>query len=366
MRTRFLLFSGVLFALGATAACGGSGSSGPAAGPTGSNALLAGAYHYLTVGGEQGPPAHTLVQWGASQADGAGTLDVTALAEDVDDTVGAGSPFSTPYSVAPDFGFTLGGAGLEVAHGGITADGRLALTASTRPGTMPALLMLVRQGSGFSAADVAGTWHFLYHSPFTTTGQILWGTVTLDGLGGQTLDLQSMVNGVPNGSIVQSDSYSVAPDGTLSMTAPKLVGGLLPSGDVAILVGPQSTPLVSNTAAVCVILRESTAATVGTLSGTYTVVGRRVDVPAGTQNAVTGTATVTSPGTLAVSWVENHEGTIGSAQNATLTFTIGPDGRLVLLADDIYVGAVSQDGRVAAVVGGTEYGSDAQILVLSR
>lgn len=174
-----------------------------------------------------------------------------------------------------------------------------------------------------------------------------------------------MVNGVPVGVGTHVGTYGVSPDGTITVDG-VIQGGLLPSGDVAILVGTQDPPQPFDAVVLMVLVRVSTSASPQTMSGTYTLVGRRVDLPAGTQNALTGTASVTAQGTLAATWVENHEGTIGAPQTASLGFTIGLDGTLVVLGDDLYVGGVSPDGRVAVAVGGTEYGSDGGILVLSR
>ncbi len=356
----FVLLAGLVLG---TAGCGGGGSSGP---PSASPALLAGPQHYLAVGGGSGPPLATLALWGAASADGLGTLSVGPLSQNVDGVVSAGAPFNLSYRVAADRRLALDDALGTLAEGAISSAGDVVATAITRTGSLPALMLLLEQGSGLGNGHLAGAYHYFSHLAFSGSAYLLWGSATCDGSGNYVRDVQGILGGVSTGTLSAPGLYTVASDGGLTLDLEQ-IGGLQASGDFALLTFPTTTQLPPiGGVGLVVLVRKSASASLSTLAGAYGLSGRMIEVPSGAQSVQTGTASVTAPGLLSATFSSNREGVVSAPASGAMNFAVAPDGAMAFVGDDYYVGAVAPDGRFAVMLGGITYGADAQIVLLVR
>lgn len=152
------------------------------------------------------------------------------------------------YTVAADGTVTHTVGALDSpTQGGILMGGDLLLLSGPTDGEAPCLLVLIRRSDSASASVLSGNYHigaFLadagapppHFSSFT-------GTRSADGVGtvttnaGGTINIDGVVGSFP--AAMTNDSYTVAADGTLSVTlaTTTLVGAVSPTGDYAVLAG---------------------------------------------------------------------------------------------------------------------------------
>jgi len=186
--------------------------------------------------------------WGAVAFDGSGGASEELSGNTNGLVVAPAPPISQTYTVAADgtATYTLGSFN-QPTEGGILLGGDLVVLAGSTDGAAPCLLVLIRQSTAASASTLSGDYHigaFLADagapppnfSSFTGTG-------SSDGVGTVTTNMGGIINVdgavAPFPAAMTNDTYTVAADGTLSVTiaGTTLVGSVSPTGDFAVLSG---------------------------------------------------------------------------------------------------------------------------------
>jgi hypothetical protein len=186
--------------------------------------------------------------WGAVAFDGSGGASEELSGNTNGLVVAPAPPISQAYTVAADgtARYTLGSFN-QPTEGGILLGGDLVVLAGSTDGAAPCLLVLIRQSTAASASTLSGDYHIgacladasappPNFSSFTGTGSSDGvGTVTTN-MGG-TINVDGAVGPFP--AAMTNDTYTVAADGTLSVTiaGTTLVGSVSPTGDFAVLSG---------------------------------------------------------------------------------------------------------------------------------
>ena len=188
--------------------------------------------------------------WGTVTFDGLGGADEVLSGNRNGVVVGPLPDTAQSYTVAADGTTTYT---LDTLHtpnqGGILMGGDLVvLTGTTDPApASTCLLVLIRQSTAASASTLSGNYHigaFLadanapppHFSSFTGTGSSDGVSTVTTNTGGR-INVDGVVGPFP--AAATNDSYTVAADGTLSVTiaGTTLVGAVSPSGDYAALAG---------------------------------------------------------------------------------------------------------------------------------
>ena len=349
--------------------CGGGGGA-----PAPTTDAFVGTYGMAQIGGWFGPPLTGTALWGELWPDGAGTLTGGLVAAIQNGTLFPPSAYaSTSYRL-------LAGNRMEWwdslgvhAEGGLSADGRLGTMALVRSGGSAKIRLLARRESGFSADSLDGTYHYAHFvtSPTGTGDGTIWGSVAFDGSGTANFTLWTNIDGTVGGPTAVSGSYAVAPNGELTLTvSPTTVfnGTIIRGGDVGIFSG---STVAGGAAAMGVFLKYSTAASDATLNGTYHMTGftaSRVLAPPTNWVAATGTMSADAAGTLTqtrLTRIDDHGVvTTPAGPFAPVLYMVAPNGGINV--SGLAVGAVTSDGSVAAIVGGTLADSDLLLWILIR
>jgi cysteine-rich repeat protein len=192
--------------------------------------------------------ANDAAAWATSTFDGLGGAD-EVISVNSNGTVAGPSPNTTQtYTVAADGTTTYTfGAGHLPIQGGILLGGDLVVLSGTTTPDAPCLFVLIRQSTAASASTLSGDYHIgaffadagappPHFSSFTGTGSAD-GVSTVTTNTGGTINIDGVVGPFP--AAMTNDSYTVAADGTLSVTiaGTTLVGAVSPSGDYAALAG---------------------------------------------------------------------------------------------------------------------------------
>lgn len=190
--------------------------------------------------------------WGTVTFDGLGgaTEELSGNANGV--VVGPTPSTAQTYTVTADGTVTLTVGNLNTPNqGGILMGGDLVVLSGPTDGEAPCLLVLIRHSDSASASVLSGDYHigaFLAEanapppppppnfSSFTGTGSAD-GVSTVSTNTGGRINIDGVVGPFP--ATMTNDSYTVAADGTLSVTiaGTTLVGAVSPSGDYAALAG---------------------------------------------------------------------------------------------------------------------------------
>ncbi len=369
MRTRhasLLLYLGCAL-LALAPACGGGGGGG------GGVVLDAfnGTYHWSQIIGDAGPPLRGTGLWGNMTSDGSGMVTGGTTW-----TISNGVVM-LPKSVTPTAYALPGGGrlqwlagGVPFAEGGVSSDGQHAVLGAVNAGGDPSIALFTRYASGLSNASLNGTYHFaeFVTAPSGTGDGVLWGTAVFDGAGGVTFTLLANFNGTLSGPTGAAELYSVASDGTLTfgIGTEDYRGSVRQDGQVAFFSGGTGA---GDGAALGVMIKYSTAATDATFSGLYHLVVMEADellAPAINWSSLTGTASATGAGTYSIPSLTRlqDDGTLDTPLTGVLPYAVSSSGGIALGGGR--VGAVSADGTVAAVVGGTLANMDAFLHVMIR
>lgn len=187
--------------------------------------------------------------WGTATFDGNGAANESLLGNG-NGVLALPVNAAQTYTVAVDgtTTYTTVGPNQSPMQGGILLGGDLVvLTGATVAGPATCLVVLIRQSTAASASTLSGDYHigaFLADasapppnfSSFTGTGSSDGVSTVTTNMGG-TINVDGVVGPWP--AAVTNDSYTVAADGTLSVTiaGTTLVGAVAPTGDYAVLTG---------------------------------------------------------------------------------------------------------------------------------
>lgn len=203
--------------------------------------VLTGSYFFASFG-MQIAGSETTSRWGRAQFDGvgAGTLEVSVNAEGV--TAGPGMTDFT-YVVSANGGTTLDLLGAQSLSGTCSPDGEfLVLAGGVGLGDDPLVIVLVKEGTGFSDASLEGTWFVVGVSQEVgpDTYRTFSGALFADPAGAVTLLGTENVEGVVLATPEDTATAGVAPDGELTLSTPggdTYTGGLSANGRFGVLAG---------------------------------------------------------------------------------------------------------------------------------
>ncbi len=365
----------VVFLVGAggvlTCGCGGGGGGG-GGGPEAS--VFAGTYYLTHIEVTAGPPRELTAGWGKSTADGFGGFTADVTRNSSGDVTGPHSITGYVTTVAPDRTLTWQTAlspGVDVAVGGVSANGGIAALGWVEEDADPGILILTRQQGSFGLASLDGEYHTCGLRYVLGLDRIdsYFGTAAFDGAGGgAALDVINREGIVlpPLGTATFTYSLTASGSTTLDFGGGKRwKGGTLAGGDLVVVAGA-TTDLLSPM--LYAMVRESAAASLATLSGRYFVVGLRYVVGGPSFLSVHGTAVANGAGAVTVTLTSNNEGTISDQAPDASTYAVAPDGSLHVTnaAGDVLTGGVSSAGDFAILSGGTGLGQDPMFLFLLR
>jgi hypothetical protein len=356
----------------ALAACGGTPGADPGATtvPVAAASLFSGTYQVVSPGGTQGPAEEVVTLWGSAMADGIGSSSWTLAMNDggvVNPPAAMGDmPFvvhddrSMAFELAPHVSF---------ADGGISEDGALAVLASVWAGMSPRLFLLARREGVFNDASLNGLYRLAGHlaSVPGLSNAAAWADVTFDGLGGGTATLALDNEGVIVGPAVLPIVYAVSADGqlTLEIGALAVEGSLAAGGDVVLVGGGTNAGEFPSAFA---LVRAGAAMSDADFDGVYFAAALWHESATNEYHSFTGTLHPDGAGSATLFGTDNEEGVVTAMPADGATFTVAPDGALVLTTSggDVLVGGLTQDGRYAALAGGTNAGADPIFVVLVR
>jgi hypothetical protein len=345
------------------AACGGGGGAGGAL-PT----LPAGEYHAVTFKGFHGPPDNVRTNVGPLLSDGVSTLTDAGSIENENGVISAdpGGPV-IPYSISPDGVISISDSLGEHFRGGLTAGGKTFALAAVLPffPSEAGLTLALKKDSGLSDATLTGDYHTCYFGTAGGGHVGVVGTAAFDGAGGVGLGTTlTNTDGVITGPSFGVGAYAVTTDGAFTL-GPAFRGGVSSSGDHAIAGGGVTPGSLQLT---WVFVRQATAADLGSLTGTYTIVGVGYDVAEGKYSDMAGSVRVDGDGRCMVTVTINREGVLSTLFWAS-AYTVAPDGTLELTltgTGNTFRGAISADGSFGMLGGGVVPGSDPALFVLFR
>jgi hypothetical protein len=356
-------------ALAALTSCGGSGGGGggPPVVVLLDNATLNGPYFMVYMAGESGPPDAEGAT-GLGTSDGEGGVPVSQTTNDMG-TVTGPTGISYEYSVAGDGELAMGVGVIEVARGGVSADGECALVASSAFGPKPAVMALLRRGGTYSDASLSGAYHFVGFAVSVGGGESVGftGPVTADGAGtlsGAAVGVNLMGT---VGTAAVSGTYAIAADGTAQFTTSvpeTFAGGVIKGGAVAVFGGSVTA---GDAPGLLVFVRAAVSASDATFQGAYWAVTLSRDAVTGEFRSQTGTVTSDGAGNLTLEAVSNTEGTFVVEPPQPATYGVAADGTLTVGGGGhTMVGAITEDGSFAVAGGGTSPGSDPILVLLCR
>jgi hypothetical protein len=206
---------------------------------------LSGAYRYTFFAFDGSGRSSSGV--GSFDGAGSGGLNAGGAIVNVDgalDSISLASPLG--YSVGSDGSVSLTvGLGSLPFSGGMDPSRELLLFGgSSAPGALAGLLLFVKAATSASNATFQGDYCMVGFSfDFATPAmRSFTGVLSADGAGNATAQGTANVQGTIAPTLAASHTYSVAADGTLTLTTPEgtFVGGVSPSGDFAIVGGPDT------------------------------------------------------------------------------------------------------------------------------
>ncbi len=355
----------------AATACGGGG------GGTGGLVVadpFNGEYHFVQYTGKAGPPYAAMGAWGDFTSDGTGTVTAGTSWSIENGVLDGPTPGSTvPYTMLPGRRIEWLVSGFPLVEGGVSANGEHAILGSVLTTMDPTIVLLTKPPTGMGLGSLVGNYHYaqLITSPTGTTDATYWGLANFDGAGSVDLVLYGNIDGSLIGPAATTESYLVAPDGTvgLSLGTQRFGGVLRQDGQVAWLGGSVTGGGVTT---IGVLIKYSSGATLGTFSGDYHIAGMSVSddvAPPINWQSLTGTIDSSGTGQFRMTSLTtlSDNGTVNTASSpgTPTPYTVAPNGGMTIPGANL-VGAVASDGSVAAVVGGTAAGSPHILWVMIR
>ncbi|MDJ0975086.1 MAG: hypothetical protein QNJ98_11545 [Planctomycetota bacterium] len=259
----------------------------------------------------------------------------------------------------------------ENARGGISTDGRVAGAIFPQGG----IGVWGKHEPATHVADVAGSYRFalLMDSLTGPELQAFVGVCTLDGAGGVSFGSElANVEGtvIPTGTA--SGGYNLADRGRIEMelgSGLNLLGSMAYGGELLVFGGgiaPDHPPCI------LLMIRQGTGLTPDAFEGSYFAFGHefRLDLPPLLQSSATfeGEVTADGAGIADLTYEERIvDGAPAPAASQLGTYTLAPDGELQVEWDfQTLRGAITGDGEVAILGGGTGDGDRPTLIVLIR
>ena len=206
------------------------------------DSILSGTYYFAAFGA-QVAGVMTGSYWGRVQLDGMGAGSLLANAN-IEGVIAPPNNIDLTYAVAANGGVDWTFTGAQTMTGWSTAEGELVVLAG---GTMaaddPLLIVMVREGAGYSDASMEGPWFLLGLSqevgPNSYTS--FTGSLLSNGMG--AADVQGIANneGTIDWTMPENVSTSTTANGGLTLTTgggETWVGGISQSGRFGVLAGP--------------------------------------------------------------------------------------------------------------------------------
>jgi fibronectin-binding autotransporter adhesin len=352
-----------------TTACGGGGGGGGGGGSSGAavatTADFTGTYCLFGLRITPAPLTPNSL-WGNWAPDGMGTIVAGSLSENNDGTVnGPNSTGDGMYTISSTGGMTWHDGGPPTFSGGLAAGGSFGGMTVVKTGSNPAIMLTTKKAGTFSNASLSGTYHaMMFFQSGADMDGTAFGTAEFDGVGGSTLNIRSNTDGTTAIVGTVTPSYTVAADGamTWAVTTANVEGCVINGGDVVVLAGATNADDIQ---ILGILIKAGSGLTQSVLNGAYHVVGI-VAENSGTPKIRTTTTTASADGIGSVTLnagTMNADGTVGPSMAGASPFAVSINGTLI--AGSLQ-GGVSQDGKVAALAGGTSGGEDPEFWVLFK
>lgn len=356
-------------------ACGGSGSTetvlvGSFADPD----LFQGTYGVVDASGTAGGPEALTVVWAAQSVSPASLTGVAATGNFTG--VVGGIPLamtSNPYVVHGDrrLGWSQPWDGHLRTVGGISVDGSVALLSPIEAGSRARLDVRIRQGAGLDESILSGAYYFGAFGAEVAGVQTLsrWGRLTFDGAGGGDITIGQNVEGVISGLGNIGISYSVAPNGQISLDifgAQTYSGWASENGEMVILGGGVNG---GDDPHMMVAVRQGTGFSDASSLGTWFLAGISQEVGTNAYSSFAGSLLSTNPGLVDASGFTNNEGKVewGEPSNG-IPISISENGSFILSTGggEDFIGSISSNGRFGVLAGPVNAGTNPALYVLLR
>ena len=225
-----------------------------------------------------------------------------------------------------------------------------------------------RNGTTLDNTTLSGDyWIVLFAAdPSGPTHRCETETLTVTAPGAFTVSLTTNVDGVISGPAAGSGTYTIQPDGTLSLTVTAgdtFSGGVMDGGAVAVRGSVLPTPGAEPQ--IFVLVQKNGAFTEADLIGTYFVATFGYDLVGGFHECETGTVTFdgASPtGNFTLSTTDNDGGAISSGGGAG-TYVVAADGKVTVTAGpELIVGGMLAGGDIL-IAANMFAGNDPQIAI---
>ena len=296
--------------------------------------------------------------YGTSVPDGASALNLNLVTNSDGDALGIADG-QLPYTIEADGDLVIRALGVPAFEGGISSNGTAAVLGAVNGFAECGIEFLLRRPIGLDPEVVQGAYHMISYIRNAPINQHIGISRLVEFQAGNAIRLLgggvSNNNGIVAQNIQIDRIYSVQPDGAISITfgpSNSTAGGVNPTGDFAILGGtvPSGVPRMD------ALIRASTAATTGTLSGEYYVVSFETEVT----NHISRTGTVVFDGAGGGLATMKRKAGSGLVQTDIdqLNYQVDANGAVVAFYQSRATtlnGAVSPDGRFA-ILGGAATG----------
>lgn len=341
---------------------GGDGTPGP-----GTDAFV-GTYHYFGLVGAETPATLLVAQWGTVTADGMGSFTLSSTDNNLGAIVGPGSD-TFLYTIGADRSIGWRDAGPDFLRGGISANGRLVVLGDSADGRQPAMAVLLRREGTYSVASLNGDYHLAgwMHNVPSGENSSHFGFATFNGAGAGTYVGPGNIEGTLPAVGALAFSYTVAADGALQMdfTTWSWVGGVVAGGELVVVSGATDGgdfPVLQ------AFVKESTAASLATISGDYFVAGMEHDFTTPGFRSSGGKATADGLGGIQLTLTQNDEGTVTTNPTAAATYDVDIDGEVTLTTGggEDYGGGVTPSGDVVILGGPNTPGAEPGFFFLIR
>lgn len=205
------------------------------------DSVLSGTYFFAAFGA-QVAGVQTGSRWGRVQLDGAGAGTI-AINSNIEGVIAPPGNLDLTYSVAANGELTWQFTGAQAMTGWCTGNGELAvLTGGLMAADDPLQIVMVREGAGFSDANLEGSWFLLGLSQAVgpNTYRSFTGSLVSNGMGVANVAGVSNEEGAITWTGEEMVGATLSGDGALTVTtgAETWSGGISESGRFGVLAGP--------------------------------------------------------------------------------------------------------------------------------
>ncbi len=354
-----LVLVGLALILGS---CGGGGGGGVLFGVT----SFAGTY-WLVLFEPDSSSGDPVATWGTAVSDGAGNVTLDGMANEAGMLSSPGAQALT-YTVDLDGTTRFFQGATEVVKGGISGDGNCVILAANSTSLTPLIVVMIRTVGTFSPATLAGDFHISGYSVPGGAESLHSTKAAFDTVSAFSGSGASNTDGTQDGGAL-SGTYTVATSGqaTLTLFGATHEGCLQTGGGFGLFGGGNA---MSDIPAIYMLMRAASSASTATLFGSYWAVGIEKDLVGGGFGSIFGTVTADGVNQL---WIAGtrYDGTTLGPLTGTAVYGVSSDGTVVadrsgVFGNEDLKGAVSPDGRIALLAGGSVAGSRPLLYILCR